>query len=136
MTAKNGRGRYGILDIQGFEKTQTPLRLMNELAKDRKSGEEKGGLTLEAVEKELGIVNGWAFIRRSPKRSFSVREQSKNFFEKNKILCNLLEGLSELLVKGSISPFAVRREANLWKCLENKVFHIKNTCKRHNLLVN
>lgn len=80
MTAKNGRSRYGILDIQGFEKTQTTLRLMNELAKDRKSGEEKGGLTLEAVEKELGIVNDGAFIRRSPKRSFSVREQSKNFF--------------------------------------------------------
>lgn len=58
MTAKNSRGRYGILDIQDFEKTQTTLRLMNELAKDRKSGEEKGGLTLEAVEKELGIVNG------------------------------------------------------------------------------
>lgn len=52
----------------------------NELAKDRKSGEEKGGLTLEAVEKELGIINDWAFIRRSPERSFSVREQSKNFF--------------------------------------------------------
>ena len=80
MTAKNSRGRYGILDIQDFEKTQTTLRLMNELAKDRKSGEEKGGLTLEAVEKEPGIVNGWAFIRRSSKRSFSVREQSKNFF--------------------------------------------------------
>ena len=80
MTAKNGRGRYGILDIQDFEKTQTTLRLMNELAKDRKSGEEKGGLTLEAVEKELGIINDWAFIGRSPKRSFSVREQSKNFF--------------------------------------------------------
>ena len=80
MTAKNGRGRYGILDIQDFEKTQTTLRLMNELAKDRKSGEEKGGLTLEAVEKELGIINDWAFIRRSPKGSFSVREQSKNFF--------------------------------------------------------
>ena len=83
MTAKNGRSRYGILDIQDFEKTQTTLRLMNELAKDRKSGEEKGGLTLEAVEaveKELGIVNDGAFIRRSPKRSFSVREQSKNFF--------------------------------------------------------
>lgn len=58
MTAKNGCGRYGILDIQDFEKIQTTLRLMNELAKDRKSGEEKGGLTLEAVEKELGIVNG------------------------------------------------------------------------------
>lgn len=30
---------------------------MNELAKGRKSVEEKGWLTLEAVEKSLGIVN-------------------------------------------------------------------------------
>lgn len=54
---KNGRGRYVILDMQDFEKTQATLRLMNELAKGRKSGEEKGWLTLEAVEKNLGIVN-------------------------------------------------------------------------------
>lgn len=54
---KNGRGRYAILDIQDFEKTQATLRLMNELAKGRKSGEEKGWLTLEAVEEYLGIVN-------------------------------------------------------------------------------
>ena len=58
-----------------YEKTQATLRLMNELAKGRKSGEEKGWLTLEAVEKELGIVNeSFAFIQRSPKRSF--RNQS------------------------------------------------------------
>lgn len=54
---KNGRGRYVILDMQDFEKTQATLRLMNELAKGRKFGEEKGWLTLEAVEKNLGIVN-------------------------------------------------------------------------------
>ena len=54
---KNGRGRYAILDIQDFEKVQATLRLMNELAKGRKSGEEKGWLTLEEVEKNLGIVN-------------------------------------------------------------------------------
>ena len=52
---KNGRGRYAILDIQDFEKTQATIRLMNELAKGRKSGEEKGWLTLDAVEKNLGI---------------------------------------------------------------------------------
>ena len=54
---KNGRGRYAILDMQDFEKTQATIRLMNELAKGRKSGEEKGWLTLEAVEEKLGIVN-------------------------------------------------------------------------------
>lgn len=54
---KNGRGRYAILDMQDFEKIQATLRLMNELAKGWKSGEEKGWLTLEAVEEHLGIVN-------------------------------------------------------------------------------
>ena len=54
---KNGRGKYAILDIQDFEKTQATIRLMNELAKGRKSGEVKGWLTLEAVEKNLGIVH-------------------------------------------------------------------------------
>ena len=54
---KNGRGRYVILDMQDFEKTQATLRLMNELAKGRKSGEEKGWLSLEAVEEHLGIIH-------------------------------------------------------------------------------
>ncbi len=54
---KNGRGRYAILDIQDFERLHATLRLMNELAKGQKSGEEKGWLTLEAVEKKLGIDN-------------------------------------------------------------------------------
>lgn len=38
-----------------YEKTQATLRLMKELAKGRKSGDEKGWLTLEAVEEHLGI---------------------------------------------------------------------------------
>lgn len=45
------------LGIQDFEKTQATLQLMNELAKGRKSGEEKSWLTLEAVEEHLGIMN-------------------------------------------------------------------------------
>ena len=44
---KNGRGRYAIVDIQDYEKTQATLGLMKELA--------KGWLTLEAVEEHLGI---------------------------------------------------------------------------------
>ncbi len=54
---KNGRGRYAILDIQDYERTQAALRLMNELAKGRQDGEEKGWLSLEAVEEQLGIAN-------------------------------------------------------------------------------
>ena len=69
---KNGRGRYAILDMRDFERAQATIQLMNELAKGRKSGEEKGWLTLEAVEKSLGIVN--EFIRGSQKRPF--RNQS------------------------------------------------------------
>ena len=44
---KNGRGRYAIVDMQDYEKTQATLRLMNELAKGRRSGETEGWLTLE-----------------------------------------------------------------------------------------
>ena len=54
---KNGHGRYAILDMRDFERAQATIQLMNELAKGRKSGEEKGWLTLESVEKSLGIVN-------------------------------------------------------------------------------
>ena len=44
---KNGRGRYAIVDIQDYEKTQATLRLMGELAKGRRSGETEGWLTPE-----------------------------------------------------------------------------------------
>lgn len=46
---KNGRGRYAIVDIQDYEKTKATIILMNELAKGRKSGEEKGWLSSEDV---------------------------------------------------------------------------------------
>jgi prevent-host-death family protein len=54
---KNGRGKYAIVDIHDFEKTQAVLKLINELAKGRKSGEEQGWLSIEAVEEQLGIVH-------------------------------------------------------------------------------
>ena len=43
---KNGRGRYAILDIQDFEKTQAIIRLMNELAKGRSENLSLTGLVL------------------------------------------------------------------------------------------
>ena len=46
---KNGRGRYAIVDIQDYERTQAAIRLMNELSKDRRSGETEGWLTPEEV---------------------------------------------------------------------------------------
>lgn len=41
---KNGRGRYAIVDIHDYEKTQAMFQLMNEIAKGKKSGEDKGWL--------------------------------------------------------------------------------------------
>lgn len=52
---KNGRGKYAIVDMHDYEKAQATIRLMNEIAKGRHSGEKKGWLTLEAVEENLGI---------------------------------------------------------------------------------
>lgn len=52
---KNGRGRYAIMDIDDYEHTQATLRLMSELEKGRRSGEEKGWIPLEDVEILLGI---------------------------------------------------------------------------------
>lgn len=46
---KNGRGKYAILDIQDYEKTQATLKLMGELAVGQKSGETEGWLTPENV---------------------------------------------------------------------------------------
>ena len=46
---KNGRGRYAIVDIQEYERTQATLKLMNELAKGRRSGETEGWLSPEEV---------------------------------------------------------------------------------------
>lgn len=47
---KNGRGRYAILDIQDYEKTEAALTLLSELNKGRKSGEENGWLSSDEVK--------------------------------------------------------------------------------------
>jgi len=52
---KNGRGRYALVDIKDYEKTQATLQLMTELVKGEKSGKEQGWLSLEEVEKSLGV---------------------------------------------------------------------------------
>ena len=54
---ENGKGRYVILDIQDYERTEATLYLMNELEKGRTSGEVDGWLSLNDVEKKLGVMN-------------------------------------------------------------------------------
>jgi PHD/YefM family antitoxin component YafN of YafNO toxin-antitoxin module len=53
---KNGRGRYVIVDMEEYEKTQAAIRLMSELEKGRISGEEEGWSGLGEVRGELGIT--------------------------------------------------------------------------------
>ncbi len=55
---KNGRGRYVIIDMDEYERTQAVLKLMGELAKGERSGNEKGWVALADAEKELGTING------------------------------------------------------------------------------
>lgn len=50
---KNGRGRYVILDMQDYEKTQAKLQLMSELAKGRKSGETEGWVSSEEMRERF-----------------------------------------------------------------------------------
>jgi len=53
---KNGRGRYVILDMDDYSRTQAAIKLMAELVKGRKSGEEQGWETIEDVEAALGVT--------------------------------------------------------------------------------
>ena len=55
---KNGRVRYVIIDMAEYEKTQALLKLMDELSKGERSGNEKGWIDLASAEKELGITIG------------------------------------------------------------------------------
>jgi len=52
---KNGRGRYAIVDMEEFEKTQARLKLMSELVKGEASAREKGYIDIADVEAMLGI---------------------------------------------------------------------------------
>jgi prevent-host-death family protein len=54
---KNGRGRYVIVDMEDYERTQAAIKLVTELARGKKAGEEQGWLSLEDVERDLGITH-------------------------------------------------------------------------------
>lgn len=54
---KNGRGRYAIVDMEEFERTQATLKLLSELAKGEASAEEKGYIDISEVEALLGVSN-------------------------------------------------------------------------------
>jgi prevent-host-death family protein len=53
---KNGRGRYAVLDMREYEKTQATIKLMSDLSKGEQSAREKGWRTADEVETGLGIM--------------------------------------------------------------------------------
>jgi prevent-host-death family protein len=52
---KNGRGRFVIVDLEEYERTEAKLRLLSALAKGEKSGQERGWLPAHDVESALGV---------------------------------------------------------------------------------
>ena len=52
---KNGRGRYVLIDIEDYEKTNATIKLFTELSKGEKSGKDNGWMSIEEVEKSLGV---------------------------------------------------------------------------------
>jgi prevent-host-death family protein len=54
---KNGRGRYVILDMEDYEKTEAAMKLIAELEKGRISGEKEGWHSLDEIRTEFGIGN-------------------------------------------------------------------------------
>ena len=55
---KNGRGRYAIIDMEEYEKTQATLKLLSQLTKGEDSAKEKGYIDISDVEALLGVNNG------------------------------------------------------------------------------
>ena len=57
---KNGHGRYAVIDIEEYRQYEILIarqKLLAELEKGRRSGEENGYFTLDDIEKELGIYD-------------------------------------------------------------------------------
>ena len=50
---KNGRGRYVVLDLEEYEKTQATIKLMTELSIGEQSAREYGWRTADEVETAL-----------------------------------------------------------------------------------
>ena len=52
---KNGRGRYALIDIADYEKTQATIKLVAQLAIGEKAGSENGWLTIDELENALEV---------------------------------------------------------------------------------
>ena len=79
---KNGRGRYAIVDMQDYERTQATIRLMNELAKGRHSGEAEGWLTPDDMRDYIvSELQNRSAAERVINRIIDAVDPLKNFAE-------------------------------------------------------
>ena len=52
---KNGHGRYVVEDMDDYNKKVATIKLLTELAKGKRSGDEQGWFTLAEVASEFGV---------------------------------------------------------------------------------
>ena len=52
---ENGRGRYVLIEMREYERQHAEFKLLSELMKADQSVKERGWLSQEDVEKELGL---------------------------------------------------------------------------------
>lgn len=52
---KNGRGKYAIVDLKEYEKTQAAIKLMTQLARGEKSAKDGGWIDGDAVKGLLEV---------------------------------------------------------------------------------
>ena len=52
---KNGRGRYAIIDIDEYERTQAKIKIMSKLADAKQAAKKDGWIDATDVKKILGV---------------------------------------------------------------------------------
>ena len=52
---KNGRGRYAIIDIDEYERTQAKIKIMSKLAHAEQAAKKDGWIDATDVKKILGV---------------------------------------------------------------------------------
>lgn len=52
---KNGRGRYAIIDIDEYERTQAKIKIMSKLADAEQAAKKDGWIDATDVKKILGV---------------------------------------------------------------------------------
>ena len=52
---KNGRGRYAIIDIDEYERTQAKIKIMSKLAGAEQAAKKDGWIDADDVKKILGV---------------------------------------------------------------------------------